>query len=140
MSINWDNLAQEYWGLINVPGTGADASIRALVGRAASKFPKDNPEALSWFTSALQCSPQKWFVAKVMALITPLPHAMFDPLLLAALLEPNPSATRVFVEPCVRSFGAAQVETRVAQLSGTPGVAENDGVQKVMYWVPRTDS
>ena len=133
---NWDNLAQEYEALVSAPPGNAD-SIRVLIGRAASELPKDNPEALSWFISALQHSPQKWFVARVMAMANPVPKSMLDPLLVAALLEPNPSATRFLVEPCVRGFGAGHVTTRVAQLSGTPGAAENDGVQKVMYWVPQ---
>ena len=136
---NWDNLAEEYFVLANASPADAD-SIRALVGRAASYLPGDNAEALSWFTSALQHSPQKWFVAKVMAMAKPVPKTMLDPLLVAALLEPNPSATRVFVEPCVRGFGTAQVAARIAQLADTPGATENDGVQKVMYWMPQTSA
>lgn len=134
---NWDELVQEYEALVSAPSSNAD-SIRTLIGHAASALPKDNPEALSWFISALQHSPQKWFVARVMAVASPVPKTMLDPLLIAALLEPNPSATRFFLEPCMRGFGAGHVAARVAQLASTPGATENDGVQKVMYWVPRT--
>ena len=137
MSIHWDNMVREYGELLSNPTSRSTASIRALIGNAASQLPRDNPESLSWFVAGLQDAPKKWFVAKVMALATPVPRTMLDPLLIAALLEPNPSATRIFVEPCVKGFGASQVEERVTQLAGTTGVSENGGVQKVMYWVPR---
>jgi len=137
MSTHWDNIATEYGELISNPSNHSAASIRALIGSAASKLPRDNPESLSWFIAGLQNTPRKWFVAEVMASATPVPSTMLDPLLIAALLEPNPSATRVFVEPCVKGFGASEVEARLAQLASAPGVSENGGVQKVMYWVPR---
>ncbi|GAB3357592.1 hypothetical protein GCM10027430_27050 [Lysobacter tyrosinilyticus] len=137
MSIDWDNLAGQYQELVKAPvSSGSNESIRTLVGYAASKLPRDNPESLSWFISALQ-GRDKWFVAKVMAMASPVPGALLDPLLLAALLERNPSANRYFVEPCVRTFGASRVEARIRDLSDAPGVAENRGVQNVMYWVPR---
>lgn len=68
----------------------------------------------------------------------PVPRTLLDPLLLAALLEPNPSANRLFIEPCVRTFGPSEVASRIAALSDHPGVAEHGGVDKAMYWVPRS--
>jgi hypothetical protein len=62
---------------------------------------------------------------------------MLDPLVLAALLEPNPSATKKFIEPCVRSFGAQTVKTRIQALSNEPGVRQNNGVENATYWLPR---
>jgi hypothetical protein len=145
MSTNWDQLAEQYLELAGPPGTfqsGAELhsrnlAVRDFLGRVASALPKDSPAALSWFTAALQRDPQRWFVARVMSVAAPVPRTMLDPLLLAALLEPNPSANRVFVEPCVRTFGASEVASRIAALAGYPGVAEHGGVDKAMYWVPR---
>lgn len=136
MKPDWSALADEYWQLLNASGRDSRASVRALVGKAASQLPKDNADSLAWFSSALQSTPQKWFAAAVLSMASPLPRTMLDPLLLAALLEPNPSATRVFVDPCVRALGAAHVAARVCLLGNAPGVADNDGLEKVMYWIP----
>jgi hypothetical protein len=143
MSINWDQLADQYTELATNPATSGDRlhshnlATRDLIGRAASALPKDSQTALAWFITALQLQPQKWFVAEVMSVARPVPRTLLDPLLLAALLEPNPSANRAFVDPCVRTFGAAEVASRVRVLANYPGVAEHGGVDKVMYWVPR---
>jgi len=141
MEIDWDALADQYQELVNSPtSSGKSNAIQKLIGKAASTLPKDNSESLAWFKSALSQSPNKWFVAKVMALATPVPRAMLDPLVLAALLEPNPSATKYLIEPCVRSFGAQTVKSRIQALSSEPGVSQNKGVDNAMYWLPSIDT
>lgn len=135
--MDWDSLAYQYKELINSPASSEQScAIQKLIGKAASTLPKDNSESLAWFKSALSQSPSKWFVARVMALATPVPHSMLDPLVLAALLEPNPSATKNFIEPCVRSFGAKTVKNRIQALSNEPGVRQNKGVENATYWLP----
>ena len=141
MEIDWDALAHQYQELVNSPTSSEQSSaIQKLIGKAASTLPKDNSESLAWFKSALNQSPSKWFVAKVMALATPVPRSMLDPLVLAALLEPNPSATKNFIEPCVRSFGAKSVKNPIQALSNEPGVSQNDDVEKATYWLPSIGS
>jgi len=145
MSTDWDQLAMQYFELLGSPGTvqsgvelhSLNMAVRNLIGRAASALPKDSQAALAWFTMALQRDPQRWFVAKLMSVATPVPRTLLDPMLLAALLEPNPSANRAFIEPCVRTFGSSEVASRITALAGAPGVAEHGGVDKVMYWVPQ---
>jgi hypothetical protein len=137
MEIDWDALANQYQELVNSPTSSEQSdAIQKLIGKAASTLPKDNSESLAWFKSALNKSQRKWFVAKVMALATPVPRSMLDPLVLAALLEPNPSATKNLIEPCVRSFGAQTVKNRIQALSNEPGVSQNNGVEKATYWLP----
>ena len=137
MEIDWDALANQYQELVNSPTSSEQSSaIQKLIGKAASMLPKDNSESLAWFKSALNQSQSKWFVAKVMALATPVPRSMLDPLVLAALLEPNTSATKNLIEPCVRSFGAQTVKSRIQALSNEPGVSQNNGVEKATYWLP----
>ncbi|MDU9408573.1 hypothetical protein RTH74_13310 [Pseudomonas sp. zfem001] len=137
MEIDWDALANQYQELVNSPTSSEQSNaIQKLIGKAASTLPKDNSESLAWFKSALNQSQSKWFVAKVMALATPVPRSMLDPLVLAALLEPNPSATKNLIEPCVRSFGAQTVKSRIQALSNEPGVSQNNGVEKATYWLP----
>ena len=137
MEIDWDALANQYQELVNSPTSSEQSNaIQKLIGKAASTLPKDNSESLAWFKSALNQSQSKWFVAKVMALATPVPRSMLDPLVLAALLEPNPSATKNLIEPCVRSFGAQTVKSRIHALSNEPGVSQNNGDEKATYWLP----
>lgn len=136
MESHWNAWAQEYLRLTNAPDSSTEA-IQALIGQAASKLPRDNPIALSWFITALTQPTQKWFAAKVLGLAEPLPKSLIDPLLLAALLESNPSATPLFLEPCIKALGFAATAERVSQLVDTPGVKENEGVQSVRYWLYR---
>ena len=145
MSINWDQLAKQYLELTGPAETlqygpelhARNMAVQDLLGQAASSLPKDSASVMSWFASALQRDPDKWFVARLMSVATPVPRTLLDPLLVAALLESNPSANRVFVEPCIRTFGSSQVASHIAALADHPGVAEHGGVDKVMYWVPR---
>jgi len=145
MSTFWDELAEQYKELIAPIGQSLagleqharNEALKRLLGHAASAMPRDNPTALSWFISSLNRTPHKWFVAQVMSLVSPVPSSMIEPLLVAALMEPNPSANRLFIEPCVRSLGRLEVGSRVTILAERSGVAENDGVRKVMYWVNR---
>lgn len=111
--------------------------VRKLIGKIASNFPKDNPEAQAWFTSALNHPDKKWFVAKLLEKVNPVPKALFDDLVFAALLEHDPSFNKFLIAPCVSTFGAAAVKNKVLQFATHPRVIDNDGVNKVLYWVPR---
>lgn len=133
MEESWENMAAQYQELLRTGAT--TGSLRSFRGHVASSLPRDSAHALSWFISALQRSPQKWFVAAVMAEANPVPRTLLDPMVKAALLEPNPSSNRYFIDPCLRTFGPEQVISRINALSTTPGVAEHDGVRQVMYWV-----
>lgn len=138
--MNWDSLADQYWALVNGPTQGANESLRRLLGKAASVLPKDKAEELQWFISALQEKPKKWFVAKVMEYASPVPKALLEPLLLAALREPDASSNRIFVTPCLRTFGKQEVKDRLVFLASDSVAQENDGLRKVMYWVEQTDA
>lgn len=109
--------------------------IRKLVGRIASNFPKDNPDFLAWFTVALIHTDKKWFVVKVLEKVNPVPRSLFDDLVFASLIEQNPSFNKWFITPCVKSFGAESVKSKILALASHPQVVENEGVNKVMYWV-----
>jgi hypothetical protein len=137
--MNWQEEANRYALLIAGPQTQfTHNEVRSLVGHAASSLPGDNQVALQWFIHALQSPSHKWFVAKVMALASPVPRALLDAMLLSGLLEPNPSSNKLFIEPCVKTFGASAVRERLKALASTPGVPENHGLEKALYWVRET--
>ncbi|MFT4926863.1 MAG: hypothetical protein ACI8WB_002962 [Phenylobacterium sp.] len=112
--------------------------IRKMISKIVSHFPKDNPESLVWFTMALIDDDKKWFAAKVLAKINPVPKSLLDDLVLTALKERDPSFNRWFIEPCVKTFGRELVKSRVMLFASHPQVIENDGVNKIMYWVERS--
>jgi len=140
MDTDWDVLATRYVRLVEAgPRTQVERdALNELLGRAASTFPKDRAAAVAWFVSALRDTPKKWFVAKILDRVSPVPRALLDPLLDAALRELNPSANRLFIAPCVRTFGRDAVRERLSALAeGMDGCAEV-GLERAMYWVNRT--
>jgi len=109
--------------------------VRKLIGKVASNFPKDNPQSLAWFTAALVHPKKKWFVVKLLEKVNPLPKAIYNDLVFASLIEHDPSFNKWFIAPCVKSFGVESVKAKIMALASHPQVVENEGVNKVMYWV-----
>lgn len=139
MDIDWDSLAGQFEQLMSAgPKRPEDlAAISEVLGLAASVFPKDSPGKLAWLTAALSETPKKWFVAKVLERVNPVPRALFDPLLTAALTEPNPSASRLFIDPCIRTFGQPAVRERIRELAVNPGMNQGEGLASAMYWIDK---
>ncbi|MBN3781109.1 hypothetical protein G3O06_26720 [Burkholderia sp. Ac-20345] len=137
MNVDWDELANRYTQLANVErATHANlAAIKGILGQASSALPRDTAVALAWFEGALTDAPKKWFVAKVMENTNPVPRSLLDPLLKAALKEPNPSANRLFLEPCIRTFGPQTVRARICELANAPDAEYGDGLSHAMYWI-----
>lgn len=139
MDIEWDGLADRYVQLIKAgPKSQPELTvIEDFLGKAASAFPRDSDSALAWFAAALTEPPRKWFVAKILERVNPVPRTLLDPLLVAALREPNPSANRVFVEPCVRTFGAPAVKARLNELAMQSEENDGESLANALYWVGR---
>ena len=141
MNTDWPQLAEEYIKL-SATLTAADSAhkgneqIKRLIGLAASIFPRDRKADLYWHIQALEHPTHKWFIAKVIAQLSPVPQALFEPLLQAALREGNPSATQVFIAPCVKTFGPEAVVARAEQLAELQSGNES-GLTNIKYWVPR---
>ncbi|QYJ89551.1 hypothetical protein [Shewanella halotolerans] len=139
--MNLESLYEEYVQAKSVKEKSAGhQAIQKVIGKVACNFPKDNPEALAWFTMALTHDSKKWFVAKLLEKVNPVPKALFDDLVFASLIENDPSFNKWFIAPCVRTFGVDAVKSRIMTFSVHPQVIENDGVTKVMYWIPRLAS
>lgn len=140
MDIEWDGLADRYVQLIKA-GPKSQTELTAIddfLGKVAAAFPRDGASSLAWFVAALTEPPRKWFVAKVLERVNPIPRTLLDPLLTAALREPNPSANRVFLEPCVRTFGAQAVKARLSELAMQSGEGAGDPLANALYWVGRS--
>lgn len=141
MNTDWTELAEHYLKLSASSAAGYTAhatneQIKRLVGSAASKFPRDREADLEWHIRALEHPSHKWFVSKVLAQLSSTPQALLDPLLRAALREPNPSATQLLIAPCVKTFGSSAVLSRSEQLAELHAGSE-EGLANIKYWVPR---
>jgi hypothetical protein len=134
--MNLDELAAEYnEAIVAEDKNAAHHKINEITKIVASNFPRDNPEKLAWFTAALQDKRKKWFVAKVMSKVNPIPKSLLQDMVLASMLEPNPSSNKFLVLPCVTTFGKEIVKEAMLKYSAHPQVVENDGFNKVAYWV-----
>ena len=87
-----------------------------------------------WFAQALDDPQRKWFVAEVFRR-PPVPKRLRHKMLLAGVLERDPSFNRWFVEPCVRSFGAKWVLEQLLGYLTAGGNAEKAGAANASYWV-----
>lgn len=134
--MDWDNLFAQYIAALNLSDkNAAHHKINAITKQIASHLPGDYPEKLAWFIAALQDENKKWFVAKIMEKVNPVPNALLEDLVLAAMLEPNPSLNKLFILPCVKTFDKEKIKTIMLKFSTHPGVMENEGFEKVAYWV-----
>lgn len=113
----------------------ANHKINAITKEVACNFPKDNPEKLAWFKAALQDNKKKWFVAKVIEKIGPIPKALLSDLVLAAMLEQNASSNKLFIIPCVNTFGKEKIKEIMLEHATNSSVIDNEGYNKVAYWV-----
>lgn len=87
-----------------------------------------------WLELGLKDSQRRWFAAEVVSGLT-LPRRLFEPFLVAAILERNPSANRYLIEPCVKSAGAGRVLERLLSYLETGSAAEKAGAASALYWV-----
>lgn len=89
-----------------------------------------------WFSESLQDEIRKWFVAEVFE-AQPVPKKLQARMLLAGVLEKNPSSNRYFIEPCVRSFGSRNVLSELLKHLQSGTDEQESGAASACYWVPR---
>lgn len=63
-----------------------------------------------------------------------LPEQLFDPLLRTAVLDPDPSHNRLFVEAAVTVFGRRRVQTALIEYVRTGTDHERAGAARAWYW------
>lgn len=133
---DWARLAVQYNQLVGESGS-AD-SISALIGEAASNFPRDSVSAQQWFAIALSDDEYKFFAAAVLGKVNPLPRTLANSLAGAAIAEMNPSAVRVFVRPLERLLGADGARSKLRTVANVNGASANQ-LEQALYWVSSAD-
>jgi hypothetical protein len=135
MMIDFDYLYSQYQEYNKIRDKYvANKKKTEVISNIASHFPRDNPEKLKWLISALKDEKKKWFVAEIMEKINPIPKSLFENLILASMLEPNPSTNKYFILPCLKTYSRDQIKEVMDKYSKHPEVIENDGYDKVAYW------
>ncbi len=109
-----------------------DADLRMQAAR--NRVARNTPDDWRWLTEALADAERKWFVARVFE-IHAVPRRLLGPMLRAGVLEPNPSANRAFIEPCVKSLGARRVLEGLLRYLESGTDIEKAGAASALYWV-----
>ncbi len=101
---------------------------------AARKLVATNTaEGWEWLAESLNHPRRKWFVACVFEK-QPVPRRLLAGMLRAGVLESNPSSNRLFIKPCVRSFGGLRVNRVLLQYLRSGTDEEKAGAARALYW------
>lgn len=82
---------------------------------------------------------EKLDVAGALDALDAMPPTLFWPMLKASVDEPNPSASRHFVEPCVWSFGRRQVVEALLKIVEQGDDRDKAGALRALDWAWRVD-
>lgn len=106
-----------------------------------SMFKKNNPtlseKYVLEFKNILQsnCSIEdKYFVADILYLYTPFSEDLLDPLTDCAIANEDPSFNRIFIRPCITSFGINTVNDLLTQ-KGEQDKSKLEGINRLKYWL-----
>ncbi|HEU4556229.1 MAG TPA: hypothetical protein VFS20_00220 [Longimicrobium sp.] len=126
----WD----EHYRLWSEVHRGSWEQAEELVRAARKRVGRNTPDDWQWLAEALADAERKWFVAQVFE-NHPVPTRLLGPMLRAGVLERDPSANRMFIEPCVSSLGARRVLEVLLGYLETGTDAEKAGAASARYWV-----
>jgi hypothetical protein len=98
-------------------------------------FSKQDIEKLKEF---LLDNEKKWFVAHLLDHLDSFPLELLQPMLNAAVDEPDPSFNRFFIEPCRRVFDYVDVQKILLDIFCNGDKDKKIGVLKSLYWARRT--
>lgn len=137
----WDEYFARYQDLPawspEVDDVSDDNQRTELEGRLAADFsvhyPPSTQEDVAWFVSVLHDDQRKYFVAFVLQEPRKVPEVLYEPVMLAAIREPDPSKDRAFVEPCMETFGLRRVNETLLAWFETLSDREKAGAVQVMY-------
>ncbi|MBX3628033.1 MAG: hypothetical protein KF892_23695 [Rhizobacter sp.] len=129
MQMDWHEHFSGWFEATGRPGPTAHLRLAAARKRVQTNTPAD----WQWLSDALADPARKVFVALVFKL-QPVPKRLLTPFLHAAVLERNPSRNRIFVEPCVRSWGGREINRRLLRHLQNGSNEEKAGAASAFYW------
>src|SRR5215469_12297255 len=105
-----------------------------LIADFGVHYPPSSQEDVAWFLNALDDDRRKYFVAFVLREPRKVPEVLYEPMMRAAVRERDPSNDRVFVEPCMSTFGPRRVNETLLAWFESMSDREKAGAVQAMYW------
>ncbi len=130
--MSWDELCRRYLAI-----RGAQAWEKEspdLIRDTAIAVQELSTSDVVWLASAIEDPGRKWFAAFALGRTRAVPEALWEPLLDAAVDEPDPSFNRAFVEPCLDSAGARWVMERLLGIIEHGSNVRKRGAFNAWYW------
>lgn len=81
---------------------------------------------------------KKWFVAHLLDNLDTFPNDLLQPMLLAAVREPDPSFNNEFIKPCRRVFDYVDIQNILLDTFRKGDKEKKIGVLKALYWARPT--
>ena len=82
----------------------------------------------------------KYFVADLLYLYDNFEQELLDPLLQTAINHQNPSFNRIFLRPCITTFGLKKVANTLADKFQNADIEERIGISKLLYWLRQEEN
>ncbi|MFO0863757.1 MAG: hypothetical protein U0744_03715 [Gemmataceae bacterium] len=86
-----------------------------------------------WLKIALADKEKKWFAAQVFR-DQPVPKRLFQAMMLASIIDVNPSSNRLYLEPCLETFGTEKVAEALSRLEAM-GSVPKERFEWARYWM-----
>lgn len=102
------------------------------------QFKRFGDNDLSVLKSFLLDNDKKWFVAHLLDNLDTFPNDLLEPMLIAAVNEPDPSFNNEFVKPCRRVFDYVDIQNILLDKFRNGDKDKKIGVLKVLYWARPT--
>ena len=78
---------------------------------------------------------EKIFVADLMYLYNPIPDNLLPAMLRNGIKFEDPSFNRIFLRPCIKSFGYGKIEKMLDEIEHNGSTLEKVGVARLRYWL-----
>lgn len=112
----------------------------ALIVETARDIVSVNAETLKWMAANLADEERKLFIAALHVEANAMPEELYEPMMRAAVYEPNPMAVQAFVEPCVKAFGVARVMQTLIDYLEKGTDYEKTGAVNALHWASERKS
>ena len=76
----------------------------------------------------------KYFVADLLYFYTPFDKNLLNPMIECAIAHEDPSFNRIFLRPCINSFGLDFVSALLTE-KGENDNSKLDGIERLKYWL-----
>ncbi len=110
-----------------------NADAHALLEAARKRVSKNTKEDWEWLIESLADKKKKYFVAQVFK-YQPIPRKLFAPMIRAAIIDSDASRNRVFIEPCMETFGQNKVLAALNGYISNGSEIERKGAKMALYW------